>query len=75
MGALIAFGVVGGALAGGLALAPMAIAGVVDSSTARLETWVENLPPATEQKLSRLMHGEKDCAGGAAVPLAPRPDR
>ena len=73
--ALIAFGVAGGAVAGGLALAPMAVAAIVDSSGERLSAWVEAMPPATQAKITRLLHGAESCAPAASPPPTVPPSR
>lgn len=72
MAALIVFGVVGGALAGGLAMAPAAITAVTDAGGSRLIAWVEDMPPATERKIARLLHGDETCPG-ADAPARPLP--
>jgi len=53
MTALIAFGVVGGAIAGAVTVAPAVIADIVQASAGKLAAWAETMPPETEEKLKQ----------------------
>ena len=52
---LITFGIMGGTLVGSAALFPRVIADVADIATARLNKWVETMPPKTEESIARLL--------------------
>lgn len=61
MAALIAFGLVGGALGGAAALAPGVVAGVVETSAYRLGDWLDRMSPETEERLTRISQSVFGC--------------
>jgi hypothetical protein len=52
---LVALGIVAGALFGAAVMLPRVVASVTDSTTARLDRWLDQMPPTTKDRIAEII--------------------
>jgi hypothetical protein len=67
---IIVLGLFGGLIFGTAAMLPRVVGNVTDMTTQRLSNWIDNMPPATEQRLAGFL---QKIGGGGACKLPAEP--
>jgi hypothetical protein len=68
---LVALGIVAGALFGAAAMLPRVVASVTDSTTARLNNWLEQMPPTTRERIAEIVQRASSLARPSDAACAP----